>query len=280
MTIRAWLPVAVVLVGLGLGDRAWAAPAETTAETPPEAPAETANEIDAPAETASETDAPTATESETDAPAETRPEGPVDDAPAADAEEPADEPEADDAVDEAVAPVKPPRVDGAYIGAVVGGGLTFTRVNDLDTPAPFVGPGGFVRIGEVVFPWMSIGVQAGGRAGWINNQRVAQGAVLVELGFLPAPKKLPLSLLVGFGAGGGAVNEEGVEDRSGFGGAAFKGAVRYDLFPGADLRRPNRGGGFSIGPELGWIGYTPAAAGRPMSNTVYLGLWIGYYFGS
>ncbi len=214
------------------------------------------------------------------------PEGPVDDAATEDEAEVeaevADEEteDAGDAADEPTERVKPPRVDGAYIGAVIGGGLTFTRVNDLDTSAPFLGPGGWVRIGEVVFPWMSIGVQAGGRAGWIKNQRVAQGAVLVELGFLPAPKKLPLSLLVGFGAGGGAVNEEGVEDRSGFGGAAFKGAVRYDLFPGADIRRPNRGGGFSLGPELGWVGYTPAAAGRPMSNTVYLGLWIGYYFGS
>ena len=141
-------------------------------------------------------------------------------------------------------------------------------------------PNPSIRIGEVVFPWMSIGVHAGGRAGWSRNQIVAQGAVLVELGFLPVPHKLPLSLLVGFGAGGGAVHEQGVADRSGFGGAAFKGAIRYDLFPGADIRRPNRGGGFSLGPELGWMGFTPAAAGRPMSNTIYLGLWLGYYFGS
>mgnify|MGYP002140834198 CR=1 FL=1 len=35
-----------------------------------------------------------------------------------------------------------------------------------------------------------------------------------------------------------------------------------------------------LGPELGWLGFTPAAAGRPMSNTIYIGLFMGFYFGS
>ncbi|MCA9661146.1 MAG: hypothetical protein KC486_22585, partial [Myxococcales bacterium] len=83
-----------------------------------------------------------------------------------------------------------------------------------------------------------------------------------------------------FGVGGGAVREDGVEGRSGFGGAAFKAAARYEFFPLAKRLRPRRGGGFGLGPELGWIGFTPAAAGRPMSNTLYLGLATTYYFGS
>ena len=106
-----------------------------------------------------------------------------------------------------------------------------------------------------------------------------EGAFLVDFGFYPT-KKAPLSLRAGFGAGGGAVREAGREKRSGFGGAVFTAAVRYEFFPFAAKKRKNRGGGFSLGPELGWIGFLPAAKGRPMSNTVYLGLFVGFYFGS
>ncbi len=177
------------------------------------------------------------------------------------------------------APIRPPRVDGAYLGGVVSTAATFARVNDWETSGAFIGPGGSVRVGEAVFPWMTIGIQAGGRAGFKGAQRVYQGGVVVELGFLPVPK-YPLSILAGFGVGGGAVHEQDVEGRAGFGGALFKGGVRYDLFPGAAKRRPKRGGGFSLGPELSWVGFTPAAKGRPMSNSIVLGLWLGYYFGS
>lgn len=178
---------------------------------------------------------------------------------------------------------KPPRVDGTYLGITLGPGVSFARVNDFPTPNPFVGGGGTFRVGEVVYPWLSVGIEIAGNLGYRAaepRQRVLQGAFLVDFGFYPAPKKLPLSLRAGFGAGGGAVRERGREDRSGFGGAVFTTAVRYEFFPGAARRRPNRGGGFSIGPEAGWIGFMPAAKGRPMSNTVYVGVFLGFYFGS
>ena len=54
---------------------------------------------------------------------------------------------------------------------------------------------------------------------------------------------------------------------------------RYEFFPQAERKRPKRPGGWVVGPELGWRGFTPAAPGRPMSNTVFLGLWFGYYWG-
>src|SRR5690606_26366550 len=134
---------------------------------------------------------------------------------------------------------------------------------------PFVGGGGSLRVGEVVYPWMSIGVEVAGNLGYRSEdprQRLLKGAFLVDFGFYPKPS-LPLSLRVGFGAGGGAVRERGITDRSGFGGAVFTGAVRYEFFPGAKVRRPTRGGGLAIGPELGWVGFLPAAKGRPMANT-------------
>jgi len=179
---------------------------------------------------------------------------------------------------------KPPRVDGTYVGGTLGPGISFARVNNFPTPNPFVGGGGTLRVGEVVYPWMSVGVEISGNLGYRSadpRQRLLQGAFLVDFGFYPGAKKqLPLSLRAGFGAGGGAVRERGRAERSGFGGAVFTAAVRYEFFPGAARRRPTRGGGFSLGPELGWIGFMPAAKGRPMSHTVYLGLYVGFYFGS
>jgi hypothetical protein len=68
--------------------------------------------------------------------------------------------------------------------------------------------------------------------------------------------------------------------RSGFGGAVFTGAVRYEIFPLAARKRPRRGGGFSARPRARLDRLHPAAAGRPMSNTIYVGLFMGFYFGS
>ncbi|MCB9566304.1 MAG: hypothetical protein H6710_03660 [Myxococcales bacterium] len=105
------------------------------------------------------------------------------------------------------------------------------------------------------------------------------GALLVDFGFLPLRQR-PLSLHAAFGVGGGAVRQAGIEGRQGFGGAVFKAAARSELCPVAERKRPRRGGGFGLAPELGWIGFPPAAAGRPMSNTLYLSLTLTYYFGS
>jgi len=174
---------------------------------------------------------------------------------------------------------RPPRVDGPYVGGVISGAGAFTRVNNLDTPAPF---GGFVvdlRAGDVVFPWMSVGIQVMGGAGWVSDQRVAHGGLLMDFGFYPI-KRVPFSLRAGFGFGAGAVNDEDATKRFGFGGALFKAGARYAFFPTAAKRRPQRGGGWSIGPELGWLGYTPTGPGQPMNNVLTLGLWTGFFLGS
>lgn len=177
---------------------------------------------------------------------------------------------------------KPPRVDGPYIGGTIAAGGSFVRVNNFETPDPMSGTTAGLRFGQAIYPWMTIGLAITGsfaKRFAEPSQRLLQGAVLVDFGFLPVPR-IPLSLHVGFGAGGGAVREAGRPARSGFGGAVFTGAVRYEIFPLAARKRPRRGGGFSLGPELGWLGFTPAAKGRPMSNTVYIGLFLGFYFGS
>ncbi len=177
---------------------------------------------------------------------------------------------------------KPPRVDGPYFGGTIAAGGSFVRVNNFPTPDPLSGGTASLRVGQAIYPWMTIGFELTGS--WANRfadprQRLLQGGAVIDFGFLPVPR-IPLSLHVGFGAGGGAVRETGRTARSGFGGAMFTGAVRYEIFPLAARKRPRRGGGFSLGPELGWLGFTPAAAGRPMSNTIYIGLFMGFYFGS
>jgi hypothetical protein len=185
--------------------------------------------------------------------------------------------------EDAPIPNKPPRIDGGWIGVVGHGTLGFVRVNDLSTPGAFSGFGGAVRGGQMILPWFGLGLQAGGavavRSEAEARQRAWMGTLLVDLQFVPVPK-IPLSVRTSFGFGGGAVREAGVLERAGFGGAMFSGAVRYELFPGVARYRPDRGGGFGLGPELGWIGATPAAAGRPLANFVYLGLSGNFYFGS
>lgn len=253
-------------------------PAPAATPTPTPTPAPTDAPTSAPAPTPTAAPAATAAPSTPAPPADpapaptTTPEGPTNAPAAATSPEPTP----------VAAPVRPPRVDGTYLGGVLGFAESFARVNNFPTPNPFSGTSGGLRFGQAILPWLTIGMQITGTLGYRAadpRQRLLQGAALVDFGFLPVPR-IPLSLRVGFGAGGGGVREDGVAARSGFGGAVFTGAVRYEFFPLAARKRPKRGGGFALGPEIGWIGFTPAAKGRPMSNTVYLGLFMGFYFGS
>ncbi|MEM9462985.1 MAG: hypothetical protein AAGF11_53080 [Myxococcota bacterium] len=258
-----------------------ASPAEAT----PDASADTPPADAPPAEP------DTTTGPDTRGPANDGPEpGPTEDAAAEDAaedDEPADRDEVSaDALEtdaaEAEAP-RPPRIDGTYLGAAVFAGLGFARVNDLPTDGTFAVFGGMASVGQMVFPWLGLGLTGGGGGGLRSEQGARQslgeGYLGIEIKLLPVPTRLPLSVRASFGFGGGAIRQEGVEGRAGFGGAQFGGAVRYELFPWAKRRRPYRGGGFGLGPELGWLGFTPAAAGRPMSNVIYLALTTTFYFG-
>lgn len=180
---------------------------------------------------------------------------------------------------------KPPRIAGPYIGLGFTGGLSFARVNQFSTDTPFAGAGGYLRFGQMVLPWFGVGLQIGGQGGSASEdgarQQLGQGALLVDFNVVPAPQRVRgLSLRGSFGFGGGAVNEEGIPDRAGYGGAVFGLGARYEFFPGAHRYRATKAGGFGIGPELAWLGFTPAAKGRPMSNTLWLGLSATFYFGN
>jgi len=178
---------------------------------------------------------------------------------------------------------RPPRIDGPFLGAQLYGGLGLVRVNDLDVGGPFTVFGGSASVGQMVFPWLGLGLRGGGGGGVRSEegarQKLGQGFLSAEFTFVPAPRRLPLSLKASFGFGGGAVRQAGIAQRTGFGGSEFGAAVRYELFPWAKRRRPFRGGGLALGPELGWVGFTPAAEGRPASNVFYLALSTTFYFG-
>jgi hypothetical protein len=147
-----------------------------------------------------------------------------------------------------------------------------------------VGGGFSLRGGDVILPWLTLGFEAVGNFSRRPEMRSMAGQLLVDFGFLPAPKKLNLSLRAAFGFGGGNVRHANppataTRDRGGFGGAAFRAAIRYEAFPGAAKRRPRRAGGLALGPEIGWLANPPARAGNPMANTVYLALGITWYGG-
>jgi hypothetical protein len=276
------LPCAVAASLLVLSTTATAAPAPTTTPpvaTTPATPAPATPEV-APPEVAPPEVAPVPTPPAPPPTSEAPANSP---APAPAATPPVSPPPADTTGALAGTPgTRPPRVDGPYFGGTIAAGGTFARVNNFPTPDPLSGGTASLRVGQAIYPWMTIGLEVTGSLAKRfadPSQRVLQGAVLIDFGFLPVPR-IPLSLHVGFGAGGGAVRQADRTARSGFGGAVFTGAVRYEIFPLAARKRPRRGGGFSLGPELGWLGFTPAAAGRPMSNTIYIGLFMGFYFGS
>ncbi len=178
----------------------------------------------------------------------------------------------------------PPRLSGAYLGLSLLGTVTMARVNAFSTDRPFAGGGGFLRFGQFVLPWFGLGLSVGGSGGTASDegarQGLGQGALMVDFEFVPAPKRVRgLSLRTSFGFGGGAVTEEGVEGRGGHGGAVFGATARYTFFPGANRYRATKAGGFGIGPEVGWLGFTPAARGRPMSNSFAVGASMTFYFG-
>ncbi len=180
-------------------------------------------------------------------------------------------------VSEASSP-RPPRIDGGYFGLGLAGAATTVRVQTF-AEKPLAGFEAALRVGDAVLPWLTIGFEVVLGQAWNSHQRAGHGGLMVELGILPIPQ-IPLSLRAGFGFGAGALHDDRERGRDGFGGALFNGSLRYEFFPGASRRRAHRGGGFVVGPELGWTGFPPSSAGQPMSNSFSLGLWIGAYLGS
>lgn len=204
-------------------------------------------------------------------PIEPPPEGPA----AAPVNAPEPEPEPAEPARE-----RTPRISGTYLGMTLWPALSwaYSPNLDIDQSAVIPGGGGAMRLGQAVFPWLTIGLDASGGFYFNRNTFFTKGGLLIELGFYPVPR-YPFSIRTGFGFGAGLILDDRSEDKGGVGGPRFMGSVRYEFFPKAERKRPTKPGGWVVGPELGWRGFTPAAKGRPMSNTILLGIWFGYYWG-
>ncbi len=183
----------------------------------------------------------------------------------------------------------PPRISGTFLGMAIWPAISWARSPNMevDQSAPLGGGGGALRLGQAVLPWLTIGVDAGGAFLWNRNAFFMKGGLIIDFGFYPVPK-YPFSIHAGFGFGAGLILDDRTDVRGGVGGPRFTGALRYEFFPGAARRRPRKPGGWALGPELAWRGFTPSggwggtASGereRPMANTIVLGLWFGYYWG-
>jgi hypothetical protein len=177
-------------------------------------------------------------------------------------------------------PEQPPRISGTYFGMTIWPALAWAHSPNLPVAHGMAlpGGGGSLRLGQAVFPWMTIGLDASGGFYFGQHTFFMKGGLLVELGFYPVPR-YPFSFRGGFGFGAGLITDDRSDERGGVGGPRFMGSVRYEFFPNAERKRPTRAGGWVLGPELGWRGFTPAAKDRPMSNTLLLGIWFGYYWG-
>ena len=178
--------------------------------------------------------------------------------------------------------LEPPRISGVYLGMTIWPALSwaFSPNLEIDQSAVLPGGGGALRLGQAVFPWLTIGVDASGGFYFNRDTFFTKGGLLIEFGFYPVPR-YPFSFRAGFGFGAGLIIDDRSEDFGGVGGPRFMGSIRYEFFPQAERKRPKRPGGWVVGPELGWRGFTPAGANpnRPMSNTLLLGIWFGYYWG-
>ncbi|MEE9384138.1 MAG: hypothetical protein V3V08_12070 [Nannocystaceae bacterium] len=174
--------------------------------------------------------------------------------------------------------IQPPRIDGTHIGGTAGIGATVAGVSDLDTPAVFVGRAGGFSIGQTVLPWLGLGFHVSAGGGESGKQRLRFGGLRVDVDLKPLPTRNML-VKFGFGFGAGAVREDHIDGRFGFGGTQLHAAFRYEFFPWASRRRSQRGGGLALGPELGWIGHPPTSLGGPTANSLYLSLASTFYFG-
>jgi len=173
---------------------------------------------------------------------------------------------------------RPPRIDGPFMIGHVAVASQFSRIGSIDDARPGVGPLGRLELGQVVLPWLTMGVEVSFGAGFTSSSRSLHGGLMAQFGFIPI-RDAGLALRVATGFGAGTIRQDGVEQRAGFGGALMGSGVRYWFFPGGERRRPTRAGGFAIAPEFAWQGYLPSRSGGPMSHVVTLGLAAAIFFG-
>jgi hypothetical protein len=156
--------------------------------------------------------------------------------------------------------------------------LLWADTVDIPRTTFMAGPSFNLRLGEMVFPWLALGLQMGGGAARNDRAKYSYGHLMIESGIYPfAP--VPISLRLATGIGFGSMRDERWPDRFGVGGATMRGGLRYEFFPLASRFRPKRAGGWSIAPELAAVVTPGRGAGRAAIYGAELSVWTAYYFG-
>ena len=174
--------------------------------------------------------------------------------------------------DEAVAAQKPPRLSGPYLGLSLMGTVTGARVNRFGTDTPFAGGGGFLRFGQFVLPWFGLGLSVGGTGASPRTRAPAMSlSARAVCSSTSSSSPHPSASRASASAPASASVAERSPKKASRAAAATAVPLRrrhpLRLLPRRQRYRATKAGGFGIGPELGWLGFTPAAGRRPMSNT-------------
>jgi hypothetical protein len=158
-------------------------------------------------------------------------------------------------------------VPGPRQGYYLGGGAQVATIRshdkDLGRLSAGYGSAFSLRLGEMVTPWLGVGVELGG--GQAANSRWSQGfgGLLLDVQLVPW-RSLAIHGSAGLGAILAKDQKKLVTGSKGTGGAYYGAGVRYDLFPFYE----SGSGGFGITPGAE-VRYLP---GSGFNTTMF---WVG-----
>jgi hypothetical protein len=190
--------------------------------------------------------------------------------------------------------VEVPRVEGPYLGLSVPMYFGWTHVQEPQydyeafpgeaEPRPenrYTLGGGFVlRYGQTLTRRFGLGFTFGFMRGrdFTDESRMGHGEVSMEF-FLKPVVRRPWTLHASLGGGFGRSRLDTDMPELTFAGTLVSVFTRYAFFPGVDRYRPDKAGGFSLGPEVGVSAFLPGAWTKNSHAEILLGLWMGYFFG-
>jgi hypothetical protein len=187
--------------------------------------------------------------------------------------------------------VEVPRVEGPYLGLSlpIYAGWTHVDLDQydyeyMDDPPEqnrYTLGGGFVlRYGQTLTRRFGLGFTLGFMRGkdFTDDSRMGHGEVSMEF-FLRPLLRRSWTVHASLGGGFGRSRLDTEFPELTFAGTLLSVFTRYAFFPGVDRRRPDKAGGFCLGPEIGVAAFLPGAWTENSHAEILLGLWMGYFFG-
>ena len=167
--------------------------------------------------------------------------------------------------------VTPQPRQGYYISLGAHGMLNGNTDNDDTWHGPWGGPGGELRFGESITPWLDLGLNMGVSFGFSEKYLGTVGHVALDAQFRPVdPFFLRLSL--GFGFTDVTRRISGIAAIDGSIGAFYQLAAGYDFFP----FYKKGSGGFAVTPVVGFA----AVPGELLTSLLgYVGIELSFWTG-